>query len=237
MSLDCLTACFMLCFCGGYVVRQASLAPLLGAFANGLRGRRTKGKRKGIRARDHAPKSSLPFPLLTPATQAISQTTLLASLRCRVTTPKLYLGVLRHGVARLFRLWAGELVGRNAKLFWCHLGRLFCEWPCSYSSWSSFRTHMLLEFGHTWEGRIIRLHCRNDALNVFSCTKSECVGRCLMFFQACTPTNMRICHCFLRGYLRRLSVYIKYIPSRDYSRVFLKTWLKLPSNMKSKIYC
>ena len=58
------------------------------------------GKRKGIRARDHAPKSSLPFPLLTPATQAISQTrvcsqtTLLASLRCRVTTPKLYLGVL-----------------------------------------------------------------------------------------------------------------------------------------------
>ena len=94
MSLDCLTARFMLCFCGGYVVRQASLAPLLGAFANGLRGRHTKGKRKGIRARDHAPKSSLPFPLLTPATQAISQTTLLASLRCRVTTPKLYLGVL-----------------------------------------------------------------------------------------------------------------------------------------------
>ena len=76
------------------MVRQASLAPLLGAFANGLRGRRTKGKRKGIRARDHAPKSSLPFPLLTPATQAISQTTLLASLWCRVTTPKLYLGVL-----------------------------------------------------------------------------------------------------------------------------------------------
>ena len=94
MSLDCLTARFMLCFCGGYVVRQASLAPLLGAFANGLRGRRSKGKRKGIRARDHAPKSSLPFPLLTPATQAISQTTLLASLRCRVTTSKLYLGVL-----------------------------------------------------------------------------------------------------------------------------------------------
>ena len=144
--------------------------------------------------------------------------------------------IRRHGVARLFRLWAGELVGRNAKLFWCHLGRLFCEWPCSYSSWSSFRTHMLLEFGHTWEGRIIRLHCRNDALTVFSCTKSECVGRCLMFFQACTPTNMRNCHCFLRGYLRRLSVYIKYMPSRDYSRVFLKTWLKLPSNMKSKIY-
>ena len=115
------------------MVRQASLAPLLGAFANGLRGRRSKGKRKGIRARDHAPKSSLPFPLLTPATlashagvfrgarisslptrkkyeeiraplkrpaweatatQAISQTTLLASLRFRVTTPKLYLGVL-----------------------------------------------------------------------------------------------------------------------------------------------
>ena len=73
------------------MVRQASLALLLAAFANGLRGRRTKGKRKGIRARDHAPKSSLPFPLLTPATQAIS---FLASLWCRVRTPKLYLGVL-----------------------------------------------------------------------------------------------------------------------------------------------
>ena len=61
------------------MVRQASLAPLFGALANGLRGRRSKGKGKGIRARDHAPKSSLPFSLLTPATQSISQTTFLAS--------------------------------------------------------------------------------------------------------------------------------------------------------------
>ena len=115
-----------------------------------------KGRGRELGRETTRPNPPFPFPFLTPATQAISQTTLLASLRCRVTTPKLYLGVLRHGVARLFRLWAGELFGRNAKLFWCHLGRLFCEWSCSYSSWSSFRTHMLLEFGHTWEGRIIR---------------------------------------------------------------------------------
>ena len=167
----------MLCFCGGYVVRQASLAPLLGAFANGLRGRRTKGKRKGIRARDHAPKSSLPFPLLTPATQAISQTTLLASLRCRVTTPKLYLGVLDGTGSRgcldfelansleetlscFDAIWAGCFVNGRVRT------------PADHPSGRT----------HTWEGRIIRLHCRNDALTVFSCTKSECVGRCLMFF-------------------------------------------------------
>ena len=35
-----------------------------------LRGRRSKGKRKGIRARDRAPKFPIPLPLLTPTTHA-----------------------------------------------------------------------------------------------------------------------------------------------------------------------
>ena len=63
-----------------------------------LRGRRSKGKGKGIRARDHArgrsdscfpraPKSPLPLPLLTPATQAKASLACWANRRYFATSP------------------------------------------------------------------------------------------------------------------------------------------------------
>ena len=63
-----------------------------------LRGRRSKGKGKGIRARDHArgrsdscfpraPKFPLPLPLLTPATQAKASLACWANRRYFATSP------------------------------------------------------------------------------------------------------------------------------------------------------